>query len=887
MKKLGLILAAAFPLLFAACSEDNHNIPGEDDFVNVSFSTMLDQSAMTRGVTGESNGTKATKLYVAVYNASGNLISGISKIDNNTVTMDEKAASVSFQLVKGQTYNFAFWAQNPEATTGALTFDAAAKTVTVDYTKIKANDESLDAFTAHVNNLTVTGPVTQNVTLKRPWAQLNYGTTSADWDAAEDAGIIVTQSKVTVSNVYSTLNLLDGTVSDNTSTDIVLDAANIPTHTLTVSSTDYKQLGLNYLLVGNEGEQGLIKADLTVLNAAGEINTLAFSNIPVQRNYRTNIIGDLLTSAVNFNVNIDPMYEDDDKVVEAWDGVAVAPETTDPADNIIHITSAAELAWVSEQVAGGNTFAGKTVQLDADINLNNQAWTPIGADADDAAHAFQGTFDGNNKTISNLNVDLTAAPAYRSAGLFGAVRGSAVLKDFTVNGATVKNITTGSATDNGTAVVVGSLSYNETGGTISNVTVKNAVVEGNRYVGGIAGYGAGTITGCTVQGLTLTATPDNLTGSYDNGDKAGGIIGYINGAASITNNTVSDFTIKAYRDFGGIVGCGDLTTATVTGNSATNGTLTVDQFTNGYGTKTANAGAIVGRILGGSLDASNTSDEVVIGEVVAAGISRAGNIYTVTNTAVANTAIATVYTNAKNNSITDYTVNLPAGEFVLPSIVQQNITIRIAGAGDNTSLTVSGASQAYYGCTVDFSNLTLIGDTDTDFTKNHGLFHLAKETYTNVTFTKFRFFYAPECTLDNCKFVQDVYDYSFCAYGTTTMTLNNCEIQCVGKAAKIYGVDSTRQSTVTFNGCTFTCDASGTGRNDWKTAVEIDARLANNTPYTVNINNTVSCIGFYTSENTGIAKTDANYQGTLYNVDNGSGSKIVVNIDSVQQTQSW
>jgi len=622
MKKLGLILAAAFPMLFAACSEDNHNIPGEDDFVNVSFSTMLDQSAMTRGVTGESDGSNATKLYVAVYNASNNLIEGISKIGENTVTMSGNAASVSFQLVKGQTYNFAFWAQDPNATEGALTFDATNKKVTVDYTKIKANDESLDAFTAHVNNLTVTGPITQSVTLKRPWAQLNYGTTATDWAAAEAAGITVTQSKVTVSNVYSTLNLLDGTVSDNTSTDIELVAAAIPNLTLTVGTDNYKQLGLNYLLVGNEGEQGLIKADLTVLNAAEVINTLAFSNIPVQRNYRTNIIGDLLTSAVNFNVNIDPMYEDDDKVVEAWDGVAVAPETTDPADNIIHITSAAELAWVSEQVAGGNTFAGKTVQLDADINLNNQAWTPIGANADDAAHAFQGTFDGNNKTISNLNVDLTAEPAYRSAGLFGAVRGSAVIKDFTVNGATVKNITTGSATDNGTAVVAGSFTYSG-GGTISNVTVKNAVVEGNRYVGGIAGYGAGTITGCTVQGLTLTATPDNLTGSYDNGDKAGGIIAYINSEASIiTNNTVSDFTIKAYRDFGGIVGCGNLTSAMVTDNTATNGTLTVDQFTNGYGTKTANAGAIVGRILGGSLDASNTEENVDVITILADGVSQ-------------------------------------------------------------------------------------------------------------------------------------------------------------------------------------------------------------------------------------------------------------------------
>ena len=311
MKKLGLILAAAFPMLFAACSEDSYNIPEEDDFVSVSFNAMLDQSAMTRGVTGESDGTKATQLYVAVYNASNNLIDGISKIGENTVTMSEKAATVNFQLVKGQTYDFAFWAQNPNATEGALTFDANNKKVTVDYTKIKANDESLDAFTAHVNNLKVTGPISQSVTLKRPWAQLNYGTTTTDWSAAEAAGITVTQTKVTLNNVYETLNLLDGTVANAATADIVLAAANIPNLTLTVGTDTYKQLGLNYLLVGNEGEQGLIKADLTLFAGENEVNTLAFSNIPVQRNYRTNIVGNLLTSQVEFNVTIAPLYEND------------------------------------------------------------------------------------------------------------------------------------------------------------------------------------------------------------------------------------------------------------------------------------------------------------------------------------------------------------------------------------------------------------------------------------------------------------------------------------------------------------------------------------------------------------------------------------------------
>ena len=580
-----------------------------------------------------------------------------------------------------------------------------------------------------------------------------------------------------------------------------------------------------------------------------------------------------------------------DEWVEVWNGGSVAPETpeaSDPDQNI-YISSPEELAWVSQQVAAGNTFEGKTLVMNTDIDLNNTSWTPIGTNADDSQTAFQGTFDGNGKTIYNLNVDLTAEPAYRSAGLFGATSGNAVIKNLTISGASIKHLSSGAITDNGIAVVVGSLTYGG-GGIVENVHVKNATIEGNRYIGGIAGYAKGTIKNCSVDGLTIVATPDNLTGSYDNGDKVGGILGYDNTGVTITDNTVSNFTIKGYRDLGGIVGCADLNSSTVTGNVATNGTITVDQQTNSYGAKPANAAAIVGRKLGSDvIDASNSSSNVVITENVATGITRAGSTYTVTSDAVASSSIATVYTNAKNNSITDFTINLPAGDFVLPSIVQQNITISIKGAGDNTKLSVSGASQAYYGCTVDFSDLTLIGDTDTDFTKNHGLYHIAKETYTNVTFTLFRFFYAPQCTLNSCKFVQNTYNYSFCSYGTKTMTLNDCEMECVGKAAKIYGVDATNPATVTFNSCKFTCDGSArqSAGSDWKTAIEIDARATTNTHFTVNVNNTVSCTGFYTSENTAIAKTEANYQGTLYNVDNGSGSKIVVNIDGVQEAQNW
>ena len=340
MKKSFLFAVAAAVALFAACSNEENIVveQTESDVVNVSFTTSLEQALKTRAVAGETNGTQASTLTVAVYNASNQEIAAIRQVKANAFDASLQA-TVDFQLVKGQTYNFAFWAQNPSATADAVVFDPATGKVTVDYTKIKANDETLDAFTAHVNDLKVTGPVAQSVTLKRPWAQINYGTTPADLKAARLASIDIKQSKVVVDNVYQTLNLLDGTVSNPTTADITLAAANIPTAQNTFSveidnatpattatygklhvdnndgddtNDDYVYLGLNYLLVGGEADtQSLVKADLELFDANGSVNAIAFSNVPVQRNYRTNIVGNLLTSQVEFNIQIDANYEGD------------------------------------------------------------------------------------------------------------------------------------------------------------------------------------------------------------------------------------------------------------------------------------------------------------------------------------------------------------------------------------------------------------------------------------------------------------------------------------------------------------------------------------------------------------------------------------------------
>ena len=282
-------------------------------------------------------------------------------------------------------------------------------------------------------------------------------------------------------------------------------------------------------------------------------------------------------------------------------------------NNTLLINDPEQFSSFATAVNNGNTFSGINVALGSDIDLSGVAWTPIGPSGD-GKNKFMGTLDGCNHTISNLKV--TQEAGYHAAGLFGALNGT--VKNLIIDGATIENLSSGPSTVNGTAVVAGSI---YTSGLIDNVTVKNATVQGNRYLGGISGYVYGSITNCSVETITLVATPDNLTRTYDNGDKVGGIVGYIvkdGSNGTVENCTVKNATIQGYRDIGGIAGCANSfedQEVVINGCSVSDITLTQD-FTNGYKTKAADVSTI-GSIFGrGYIAESNVNNETDISILV-------------------------------------------------------------------------------------------------------------------------------------------------------------------------------------------------------------------------------------------------------------------------------
>lgn len=241
---------------------------------------------------------------------------------------------------------------------------------------------------------------------------------------------------------------------------------------------------------------------------------------------------------------------------------------------VLTISTAEELfAFANDVNVNGNSYSGKTIMLIDDINLNNMAWTPIGSSGSIASYpskTFAGTFDGNNHTISNLCVDVTGE--WASAGLFG-----------TANIATIKN-----------------------------VIVDRANIKSTHYAGGILGYETETthVINCTVTNSTITSRAENSTGNWDNGDKVGGIVGYMN-IADVSDCDVSNTTIQGYRDLGGIVGFAG--GGTVKNSSVSDVTIKVDNSHNykNYESITANdANEIIGENYGELID--NTKANVTI-----------------------------------------------------------------------------------------------------------------------------------------------------------------------------------------------------------------------------------------------------------------------------------
>ena len=523
MKKIIIpAISLAALLLTGACSIDERTSGNNGNEAMLTLNMGLDGAVQTRAI---GDGSGANYLIYAVFDEEGKPIEGLDQVSKE-VTFP---TTETITLAKGQTYKIAFWAQNNACTAYKVSDEMV---VTIDYEGALSNDETRDAFFKTVE-VTVTGDAELDVELTRPFAQINVGVTTEDWNAAVAAGINITESKAVVEQAASTLNLLDGTVANPK--EVTFDFAKIPTENLSVdlngdgTAETFKYLSMNYILPFDEttGESSTTLNDLefTFRPLAGNDITLTkgLDAVPVQRNWRTNIVGRILSGNLDINISIDPGFNGDNNN-EIWDGNTTnEPESTETE---WIVSSAAEWAYLKQYGT-----QGKNIKLDADINFFGNEVKGIG---------FSGTFDGQGYKMFNMTL-LPGGSDY-SNGLF---QGDASSGDITVQNLTIENVT--AASSNPEHGYVGAIFGDVQNGnlTLENVHVKNVDLRGVQSVGGLVGFVASgktvNINNCSVDGSKLS----NYAVENESGYVAG-LVGRPVGTVNVTNSTVTNTTIDAY-----------------------------------------------------------------------------------------------------------------------------------------------------------------------------------------------------------------------------------------------------------------------------------------------------------------------------------------------------
>ncbi len=495
--------------------------------------------------------------------------------------------------------------------------------------------------------------------------------------------------------------------------------------------------------------------------------------------------------------------------VEAIQGNA---RVENPEDGVLYIWNVYDLKNFRNAVNSGTTFSGKTVKLAANIDLNNEEWTPIGT----WNNTFDGTFDGQGFIISNLYIN---APETDDVALFG------VATDATIKNINVHNV---NVTGYNNAATIVASPY--TGCTISNCHVTGSVniVAEYAYAGGIATYGyIKAIDNCSVIPTgtgTIMAKERNAVG---------GIMAWTledtNGV--ISNCKVKDLELTGWANIGSIVGFVHRTNSIV-GCTAENIVIT----------KTRDGGnATLGYVAGGwsytsgkKITISNNTIKNV--ELNGNYVAKAGYLKGVNvmfgaeydGNASADTSIVVMENNVLENvvdnryckvtndaelasAITDGAIKLclTEGTFHMPNVAKGK-TLTIAGASKNTIIEVvpSGKGEAggqldysLDGSTVTFNNLTIKTNSQL-----YAGFARLSATYNGCVIQNTYNLSAGNSEFNDCTFnITNEYLRVGGAYG---VAFNRCIFNTDGRAILVFQDGTKNDQTVTIKDCTFNATAA-------------------------------------------------------------------------------
>lgn len=602
----------------------------------------------------------------------------------------------SLRLITGQDYTLVAWADYDTKGAEGYYDPTDLTSVRVNPDALDINTTSRDAFTGTMAvNLTESEAI--NMPISRPFARINVAT--LDYEAIPLEKCRPTQVQVKYENIYTEYNALSQTV--NTEETAPFESFHTAFVDAAVDAKGSIQLSADYLFVP---ESSLVNFTgiYTIDGAEDESPVIyTFANIPVKTNYQTNISGNILTKSADITVDVNKDWDgsEDHEVQDVIADTLMKEDFT-----LCEINTAEGLKMFSEFVNNaeaevyGSLTASNEVNgiLTADINLNEICGSELGSWATIGTkdRPYQGVFNGNNKTVSNLYIDTD--DSYQ--GLFGYCYC-----------ASIKNLTVSGMINSEGSHIGGIIGYIGGAGS-ETVTASDCLIENcNNYValkndetisnadrfGGIAGYAINgvEIRNCNNYGNILEESLEANTTKYIGGIvgsafglntriinchnystciagywNIGGIVGFLASGAILDNcsnsanifSTPSSVTSQnSYDSFGGIAGS---CSSAIIANSINTGNITATYA--GYSAQNDEIGGIVGKgsqpmIINcanvGNLDAYNK-----VGGIMGALISGSGGI------AFSSTYITNCYSSASVKNVRMYAGGVLGSQGVNP-----------------------------------------------------------------------------------------------------------------------------------------------------------------------------------------------------------------------------
>ena len=398
MKNLLLTIAAVALLLLTSCQRDElqgGSISGEEVTVSISAVMPGDGGAVVKSKDNPGNGSEVNRCILEVYlleGEDGSVTASLYGTRHIVKMQDQKASFEDLNLITGQKYRFVLWADyvdNPDTEAGLAadkfyeTDDAAygLQTVTMVTESYAGNEDKRDAFFYRSDNaVTVDGPADYTLQLKRPFGQLNIITTDYGLIPDTHKDLLPAKVQLAYKSIPTGINLLTGELlsSDGSITTQKVTGAAVDIANLSVSgNSDARQLSFDYILAPAEGQTVVSEFTMSFLKDDGTTpvaKDYTFESIPVQRNYRTNVSGALLTDRAGVDVKVVPnfnepalVYDTEEfyNVMEKGGYVALAEDITITDDAPVVIDGGVDVII---------NLAGHTITRSGEDNGQNGVW---------------------------------------------------------------------------------------------------------------------------------------------------------------------------------------------------------------------------------------------------------------------------------------------------------------------------------------------------------------------------------------------------------------------------------------------------------------------------------------------------------------------------------